>query len=165
MPHRNLLRVFLLGLLFTYLPACQSPRERFQSETQDVLDKIPTPDEVELVCLEYLERLAKQGIGTSFGVAATYGTDSRYDDIAEQYRAHLSEQGWQKFGHTTWEHPWYCNPQYQGIRIEIVELSGNTQCKSSSNTTLVDSDFQTFYILDVLKFPYDDIGGCQESQP
>lgn len=165
MLYRHFLSVFLVSLLLFCLPACQSPRERFQSETQDVLDQIPTPDEVELVCLEYVERLAKQGIGTNFGVTATYGTYLSHDDITEQYQSQLTEQGWQKFDRTTWEHPWYCNPQYQGIRIEIVELSGSIQCKSSSSTTLIDSEFQTFYILDVLKFPYDDIGGCQENQP
>lgn len=162
MLYRNLLRIFLFGLLFTYLSACQSPRERFQTEIQDVLNQIPTPDGVDLVCLEYLERLAKQGIGTSFGVAATYGTDLRYDDIAEQYRVHLSEQGWRKYGRTTWEEPVYCNPQYKGIVIEIFMSSGSIQCENSSSNAAVNSNFQTFYIVTVRKFPYDSIGEYQE---
>ncbi|MEJ5312470.1 MAG: hypothetical protein WHX52_22115 [Anaerolineae bacterium] len=156
--------ILLVGLLLIGLSTCQSPRARFQSEAQNMLDQIPVPNEVNLICTEDIERLAKQGIGTHFGVKAVYGTNLSYDDIAEQYRSLLIEQGWQKFGRTTWEHPWYCNPQYHGIRIELYAFSGSIQCESSPSVTGTNSDFQTFYIIEVLKFPYDDIGGCQDDK-
>lgn len=152
----------MLFSLLAYAMSCTSPRERSQALTEEILKGLVVPEEATLLHVKKFERLAKQGVGTSFGLQAYYGINKEYTSVVEQYQNLLSDQGWREYAHTTWEHPWFCNRDYQNVSIELRSISFKT-ISATNMFPITETTYDTFYRITVVQFPFDDIGDCQDN--
>ncbi len=157
-----IMRLCCLGVLLLVQTACSctAPLDRAASQLEMIREQLPTMEEADLLCVDEFGRLSKQGIGTHVGQILLYGVDQDYQQVVDFYRGALTLDGWVKFDRTTWDHPWYCNPQHQGVRIELRSVASDAATCDDPGFGDTGQNYQTFYVLDVRNFPFDDIGGC-----
>jgi hypothetical protein len=154
----------VLLLLIAFLTACTSPRERSQALAAEILGQLPVPDDAALLYSSEFESISSTGMGTGFGVRGLYGSDTEYSLVVEQYRDLLSAQGWVQFTPITEDTLWFCNPDYEGIRLELANTAG-----LGDEIFAIPADIlrehrathQTLYVVTVAHFPFDETGICK----
>lgn len=153
-----LLRIlFAIGLMLL-LGSCSSPLDRAREQAEVLLKDLPSVDGANLVCIVKSDRLAQQGTGTHIRLIAVYGTANSYQNVVDFYRESLIAQGWTKYSHTTWDHPSYCNSQYEHLALGLGQVFDTEAICEGADSRDSDADYLTYYSLGIMIAPFDDIG-------
>lgn len=151
-------------LLIASLVACVSPRERSQVLTEEILKDLPLPEGTTLLNSTMFERLSDTGTGTHFGIRGLYGCNTDYTLIIDQYRELLRSEGWLEFALTARGNPLFCNPDYEGIHLNLARLSDLENGALSMSDSLLseyEAAYQTLYVVSISHFPFDETGTCE----
>lgn len=153
----RILRSISLLLLVAGLVACTSPRKSSQALSKEIINEIAAPEGAELLYLHRFEGLAKQGIGTHFGVRALYGVDAEYSQVVEWYSGRLFEQGWKEDFLTDVQNaPYYCHPDHEGVRLWVGNITEYLESPIPVEIiSETEGTFETLYIVSVVRFPFD----------
>lgn len=161
---RSYTRTFVIFLLVVVLVACQ-PSNKSYTLTENILSQIPVPDDAVQLYTNKIERLAKTGMGTHFGVRALYGADTPYSILLDQYSELLAAKGWQKYRVTPTGSPEFCHPDYNDVSLgmtDIAAFDGRDQIGVPQNVlSEAEKTYGTIYVVTIVHFPFDETGACK----
>jgi len=160
---RSLAQKLAVFLLFVVLAACQSA-DRSYALTESILEQMPIPDGAVQICTIKIERLAKMGMGTHFGVRALYGANIPQSTLLDQQLELLGAAGWQNYTVTSIGSLLFCHSDYRDISLSVTELAVFDQEEIGIPQDILsraEKTYRTTYVVTIVRFPFDEMEACE----